>query len=300
MGAWPPVILMPMQAVRTVLADLIDAIRRQEAAGRGWQLAPTDLQRLLGLSREQYLQEIYTAQVAGHPLLSLSAATHSFRQASIRELVALLEHLCGAEAVPTLERAGIFFSHAEQAEIMAEFLSGAAATVRDHEFQTESFTAMLHTFGSLPHARQVYLAHYFDMQDLQRRAAARYCAARTFALPDLAVTNAEGLLRFLFAKHILKAESIFSPLHESFLAAAVSAGYAESPRERRAQREAPPSPTDAARRTMGLGAASVTRDRLKSRYKQLMKRYHPDVNPHGLRRCQEINAAYSALVAALR
>jgi len=38
---------------------------------------------------------------------------------------------------------------------------------------------------------------------------------------------------------------------------------------------------------------------LKSRYRELIRIYHPDINPEGLRRCQEINAAYSLLASGL-
>jgi curved DNA-binding protein CbpA len=37
---------------------------------------------------------------------------------------------------------------------------------------------------------------------------------------------------------------------------------------------------------------------LKAQYKALMKRYHPDVNPRGLRACQRINEAYALLLAS--
>ena len=291
-----------MQSARGALADLVAEIQRQEAAGGAWGLAPRDLQRLLGLTPEQYYREIYAAQMAGRPLISLAHATERFSQESVLPLVSLLEHLCGADAAAALQRAGIFFSHDQQAEITAEFLGAAARTVGAHEFQIEEFAAMLRTFGTVSHARQVYLAHYFDLEDLRRRAARRYCAGREFTIPELALRNADGVLRFLFAKHILRAESIFGSLHDAFVAAAVRAGYADEPprRERRATRDTVPAAADQARRAMGLGAEPLTLERLKSRYKQLMKRFHPDVNPSGLRRCQEINVAYSTLVATAR
>ena len=103
---------------------------------------------------------------------------------------------------------------------------------------------------------------------------------------------------------MLRAETIFGSLSGAFLAAAARAGYAEDARRherrgQRARREAAPSAAEQARRALGLGPEPLTRERLKSRYKQLMKRFHPDVNPHGLRRCQEITVAYSTLVAAV-
>lgn len=293
-----------MQPARAAaLAELIAEIRRQDAAGRAWELAPADLQRLLSLTPEQYYREIYGAQVAGHPLISLAQADESFSQASILPLISLLEHLCGAGAESALERAGIFFSQDQQAEITAQFLSAAAREVGAHRFRTDEFAAMLRTFGNLPQARRVYLEHFFDLESIRRRAAHRYCARRGFTIPDLALRNAEGVLGFLFSKHVLRAEIVFGSLSGAFLAAAARAGYAEEAHRRErygqhAHREAAPSAAEQARRALGLGPGPLTRERLKSRYKQLMKRFHPDVNPHGLRRCQEITVAYSTLVAA--
>ena len=144
-----------MQPARAAaLAELIAEIGRQDAAGRTWELAPADLQRLLGLTPEQYYRELYGAQVAGHPLVSLAQADESFSQASILPLVSLLEHLCGAGAESALERAGIFFSREQQAEITAQFLNAAAREVGAHRFRTDEFTAMLRTFGNLSQARR--------------------------------------------------------------------------------------------------------------------------------------------------
>lgn len=292
-----------MQSARTVLADLIDEIERQERAGRSWRLTPVQLQRALGLSPERYYQEIYGAQVAGHPLIDLSLALEPFSQASAPALVALLEHLCGNGAERALEHAGVFFSHEQQAEITAEFLTATAAAVREHRFQDEEFAAMLRAFGRFPEARRVYLDHFFDLDDLQERAAHRYCAGRSFALPDLALANAIAVLRMLFAKHILRRRSIFGALHEAFVRAAEHAGFAEQRQERRQQRARRERPSErpgsaaaaGARRAMGLGPEPLTAGGLRARYKQLIKRYHPDVNPQGLARCQEITAAYAIL-----
>ena len=96
----------------------------------------------------------------------------------------------------------MFLSHEQQAEIMAEFLSAAAEAVREHRFDEETFAAMLRTFGRVPEARRVYLDHFFDLDDLQERAARRYCAGRAFTLPDLALANAREVLRMFFAKHV--------------------------------------------------------------------------------------------------
>ena len=291
-----------MQSAQAALADLIDEIGRQEEAGGAWRLTPAELQEILGLSPERYYQEIYGAQVAGHPLINLSLALEPFSQASASSLVAVLEHLGGTQAANALERAGVFFSHEQQAEIMAEFVAAAARAICAHRFQDETFAAMLRTFGRFSEARRVYLDHFFDLDELQRHSARRYCATRSFTLPDLAFANVREVLRFFVAKQVLQRRSIFAPLHEAFHRAAAIAGFAAEDGERRRQRarrkapaQASRSAADQARRAMGLGQEPLTARDLRARYKQLMKRFHPDLNPQGLARCQEINAAYATL-----
>ena len=294
-----------MQSAHSALAALVAEIQRQEAAGHAWELAPGDLQRLLDLTPEQYYREIYAARMACRPLVSLDLATERLSQDSILPLVSLLEHLCGADSGSPCWNGPASSSPTTSRRRLRgrSFWAPPPGRSARMKFQSDDFAAMLRTFGSIvSRARQTYLAHYFDLEDLRRRAARRYCAGREFTIPELALRNADGVLRFLFAKHILRAESIFGSLHDAFVAAAVRAGYADEPprRERRATRDTVPAAADQARRAMGLGAEPLTLERLKSRYKQLMKRFHPDVNPSGLRRCQEINVAYSTLVATTR
>ena len=50
---------------------------------------------------------------------------------------------------------------------------------------------------------------------------------------------------------------------------------------------------------MGLDRHPHSIEQLKTTYKRLMKRFHPDLNPAGLRRCQEVNAAYALLLGTL-
>jgi DnaJ-class molecular chaperone len=50
---------------------------------------------------------------------------------------------------------------------------------------------------------------------------------------------------------------------------------------------------------MNLEGRALSLPLLKAQYKRLMKIYHPDINPQGLRRCQEITAAYSLLLSSL-
>lgn len=286
---------------------VIRRIAEIEASGEPWSLDAEEIRELLGVSTEDFHRRIYAAEAEGRSLISLSAATGRFNQENIWEFVALIELFCGGETETQLEQAGIFFSHPEQLEILGIFLAEAAAAVRQHDLNTAEFSAMLRAFDSYERARDVYLEEYVPLPGLIDRAAALYCGDRSFAIPELAAANVKRLLRFFFQKHLLEIRSVFAVLIEQMLRQAIAEGYAEEQaddRRKREQRrtgepEEHSSVLQASRRSLDLEETALTLPLLKARYKRLMKIYHPDINPKGLRRCQEITAAYSMLLSSL-
>lgn len=297
------------------LTGLVGRIRRMEEAGQAWSLSAEEVHRLLAVESAAFYRRIYAAELSRHPLVGLESATRRYTQESVGELVALLELFAGAQAETALERAGIFFPHAAQVEIMGTFVRAASRAALVHHLEEEEFSAMLRAFRRYERAREVYLEEHFPMAALLEEAARAYCAGRHFTIPALAERNVRGLLLLFFHKHVLDLRALLATVESALFAQAVREGYAAAwagPGEESAtagigagagpRRAAGPGANGAverARRVMDLDDQPLTLARLKSRYKNLMKCYHPDVNPAGLRRCQEINAAYAMLLAGL-
>ncbi len=286
------------------LRPLIEQIRLLEEQGRPWRLSGEEVRTLLGVESAAFLRALYREELAGNPLLGLRTASDSFSQDSAGELVALVELFCGAESEGQLRRSGIFLSHPDQLEVIDTFLEVTAEAIRNHPLEAEQFAAMLRTFGAFEKARRVYLEEHFSLPDLIRQAAERYCSAHSFELAELARANAERVVGYFFQKHVLEPWTVFAALNARLLQEAVRLGYAR-PRPEEGGEEARPaagcreSRLQRARRVMELGGQALSLPLVKRQYKRLMKRYHPDVNPAGLQRCQEINAAYSLLLAVL-
>jgi hypothetical protein len=274
--------------------------------GRLWTLGAAEIRDLLGVRNEEFYRRIYAAETRNHPLISLKSATCSYSQENIWEFVALVELFCGGETEGRLERAGVFFSHPEQMEILGVFLTETIAALRRHRVVAEQFSAMLRTFGRFERARDVYIGEFFPLDKLIGKAAALYCAERSYSIPKLAQANVRRLLEFFFQKHVLEVGSIFAVLIDRLLLQAAAEGYAAADERTTDEREradtgisGSSSHLHRARKAMNLEGRALTRPLLKSQYKRLMKIYHPDINPQGLRRCQEITAAYSLLLASL-
>jgi len=286
-----------------VLAALQERIRAQALAGREWGLQASELPGLLGLRSADYYRRLYAAERSGNRLVNLGSASGRYSQENVGELVSLLELFCGSAAESSLRELGVFFPHPEQVEIMDRLLGEVGEALGAHRLEEAQFSAMLRAFGGFERARRVYREEHFPLEGLLDRAADRYCAGRSFGLPELARLNVRRLLEFFFRKHVLEAESLFASLYERLREQAVREGYLprQPEAERRAGRAAREelTPAASARRLLDLEEGELDRRRLKSRYKTLMKIYQPDLNPQGLRRCQEINAAYALLLSGL-
>jgi hypothetical protein len=284
---------------------VIARITELEAAGRDWNLKASELRGLLSLSSADFHRRLYAAQAAGNRLVGLDSVGKRFSQENVGELVSLLELFCGPGVEQLLQRAGVFFPQPEQVEIMGCFLGEAGEALARHRLEEKEFSAMLRAFGSFERAREVYREEYFPLEELLERSASRYCAGLSFGLPALARANVRRLLEFFFRRHVLESESLFASLYERLHEQAVREGYADAPPQaeqragRRPDRRQAETPAQRARRLLGLEGGALDLRRLKLRYKSLMKIYHPDLNPQGLRRCQEINAAYTLLASAL-
>lgn len=309
------------QSTASRLSILIQRIGFLEEADRGWSLGSEEIRELLGIAPEEFLRGIYAADRKGHPLVDLAAATTRFSQDNIWEFVALVELFCGTRTEDRLQRAGIFFTHPEQLEILGTLVARGSRSVREHAVDADEFSAMLAAFGSLERARACYLEEHFRLDALIDEAAQQYCAGRRFDIPELARRNARSLLRFFIQKHVLEPRDLFARVSAALFDQAVREGYAERPRaeEGRAGRRGTGrrgagrpggrgsgeghgrelSQLERACRVLELEERTLTPALLKSQYKRLMKRYHPDLNPAGLARCQEITAAYSVVVSSL-
>jgi hypothetical protein len=178
--------------------------------------------------------------------------------------------------------------------------------IAGHLYKADEVSAMLRSLRGFDAARAAYLASHFGLKDLIERAVGQYCGGRRYAIPSVARGNVRRLIELYFRRHVLSEAALFAGLSQRIFRQAVEEGYVRQ--ERRAGAAAAEGADDpwderdaleAARRTLGVSGLPLSRRLLRERYRGLMKRFHPDVNPAGLEKAKEINAAYSRLLAAL-
>lgn len=107
----------------------------------------------------------------------------------------------------------------------------------------------------------------------------------------------EAQVRSWYARKEITVEDLFKTLFPALEKAAVSMGLFDSESEKQ---YSGPLPDDILKALRNLGFEKLPGiSNLKSRYRQLMKEYHPDRNPAGLEMTRTVNVAYTAVLGFL-
>lgn len=285
------------------LRPLAARIRELTAAGTSWGIRAAEVARLLGTDEMEMIRRVYTASLEPRSVLDVGLATETFGPENGPELVTLAEILGAPDAEGVLTRTGIHLPHVLRVELVRALLEHCAGRIGRHVLDGPKLSAMLKALGTVESAERTYLAQLPSLEVLAREAAAIFCRDQVFDIPELALATASRVLEMFLRRKVVTGEQIYGGLRRRIREHAAMEGY-HAARERRARPEPGPADTaadalSAARRCMELDNRRLTPDVLKTQYRKLMKRWHPDVNPQGLERAQAINAAYAELTAAL-
>jgi len=293
------------------LDRLVERISRLADADGSWSIRSDDVARLAGIDAVTFWREVNGLRHR----ISFGEAIDGFTQDTVGDLVTVLERLVGDGAEEAFERAGLFIPHERGVELVAQLLHAARRFSALHDIRTDDLAGMIRHARGVRGAIDLYLDEHADLEALIRECAESFAGME--GLPLLAGSTAARYLRRMVEKHVLEPRSLFTLLEGRLRTAAAGLGFVDPEEQEEAagdssrggRRETPPTRA-AARRAWALrvmGFADLSRapegsdgpdaDTLRGRYRQLMMRHHPDVDPSGLERCKDVNVAYALLIA---
>jgi hypothetical protein len=282
-----------MESPAGTLEQLAAAVTSRVDGEGGWRLSSEEVIAALAVKPVEYWRALHALRERLH----FEDAVDGFSQDSVGELVTLAESLAGPAAEQSMVRAGLFLPHALRGELIAQLLQGAGDFSAAHQPDDGELASMLRYTGSVRRAIDLYLEQHADLQALIEETASIFARARGMAPPGR--LTAARFLRELFSRHIMEKAALFAGLAGRLLQAALRMGFADPEEQEAADREPrrDGGRLSWARQVMGLTGSHGGRETLRRRYRELIMRFHPDVNPSGLERCKDITAAYALLTA---
>jgi hypothetical protein len=296
------------------LSTLVTRIASLADPAGCWIIRSEEVARLVGVDPVRFWREANSLRQR----ICFGEAIDGFTQDTVGDLVTVLECLVGDGAEEALHRAGLFLPHASGVEATDQLLHAARRFSAAHEIRTDELLAMIRHAGSVGSAIGIYFGEHVDLEGLVASCAESFRAMQ--GMPAIGGLTAERYLRRMFDRHVLDRGGLFTLLEERLRLAAAQAGHVDPEereskdrehagraREGRAGRGSGAETPEARRGTrrawaLGVMGFAVTdgapaTDDLRTRYRLLMMRHHPDVDPSGLERCKDVNVAYTLLIA---
>ena len=288
----------PDSAVRERLAPLLETLSRMAEDEGRWEISSDDTADLLGVEPVAFWRAI----AALRDRIGFADAIDGWTDETAGDLVTVLEQIVGAGAEAAMIGAGLFIPAPLGIELAEELLFHARRSCAAHLVNTEELEAMLRHTGRVRAAVDIYLENNVDLEALIDGCAESFRVLH--GMPPVAKGTAVRYLATMLARHIVDRRGLLVSLVERLRIAAGQMGYFDPDdrsHEEAARRAAGREPVRRAwaRRVMGIRGRLFTAEEVRQRYRELMMRHHPDVDPGGLELCKDVNAAYSVLIAEL-
>jgi DnaJ-like protein len=274
-----------MNALNTILAMLSERILKDGS----WTLTVDELEDLV--DPVTLYRAVYERGLIGRDTYDLSSAG---------ELVNLLERAVQPDAERRMREAGLFLSHDDRIELTSRFVRFVRRAIVLHVPDIEIFRGMVTQFRRYDIAEETYCNTYLGMEPIINACAAEHAEdtenaavreltaiwyLRTLVDRQIVVLADLGPALFDLLRTIGRQEGSLPPIKADDSARA--AGVEQTERNERR----------AALAVLEIDSPRPSRSEIQSRYRRLMRRFHPDVNPNGLEMAKKINAAYGLLTS---
>jgi hypothetical protein len=235
----------------------------------------------------------------------------SFDSGTVASLGELLSHLCGEDAESALRHAGFLLTTDERLELTERLVRRIRVAVVLHVAEPDTFRAMLSALRRYDRALQTYLDTYLDTGPICESCAQEYVDVHVHDHQEesaqrraLLLGTVRRYLRRLLDRRVIEVVALAPALIELLATVARHEGYL--PRHEESNQR--PGVGGDHQRSYGEGAESehealsvlglrhgAGQNEIRTRYRELMRRYHPDINPSGLETAKKITVAYGLL-----
>lgn len=213
------------------------------------------------------------------------------------DFLRFLEHRGWPDAGKFFFRAGYCLGDAQRTDLLEFFFSVAVSRLQNHQVDRDLLENSLAACRRTEDGFDFYCAAAIDLDELLCFIGDLYLDHNRIARHSFSSSRVRQILRAEVRSGSIRAEDLFQSLFRVLRERALDWGLIQEDFDF----DPPPvfqSPAmKAALRFMGFRPEKPPgRGALKDRYRELMKKFHPDVNPAGGEKSRQLNSAYSLLL----
>jgi hypothetical protein len=275
---------------RQILADVIFELQNQSDDLR-WFLTYDRLAELLEMKKEDCLRKLYQFR-ASKPQMSLSGGFHEIDGDL---LIDFLEDILNLDDVPGyFLRGGVFFGERPLYELRESFKSLIQRTIENHKLDKELLLLLATATIDFDDAVDSYLMDKFELDFFINRAIYFFIESREIHAEYGAEEFLKEYLQALMPTKILNFRDITKEFRDRTYYELFGRIRSEKPKKKSKTKKINLE-IEELLAFFNLDIDCTLHD-LKKKFKELLKKYHPDINKNGEEMTKKIILKYNRLV----
>ncbi|PJZ69790.1 molecular chaperone DnaJ [Leptospira perolatii] len=287
------------EQVRSSLEDILFEIQ-SSCTDCEWFISSEKIIEILGIRREDYYKILYTLRGEVH---QASRAAQGFKETQADLLVKLLSKILKLEGLEhEFARAGVYFDDSYLEELRDHLRELVRSKLEKHELDRELLLLLISSTKRFEDAFDSYFDDKFNLERLVSNGISEFLERKSI-LPDYGadVFLKNYFFRILNTKVFLLREITSEYRDRAYYEIFGRFRHEENKKKKKSHSrrhsrvESEDSEVRKHREFLGL-SEDYSKSELRKKYKELIKKYHPDINKEGLEMTQKIIASYNFLV----
>lgn len=271
--------------------ELLDEIE-SVTEGLQWSLLANQAFAIVDASAEEYARFLYARRLGELP-------SESFDGSNVEQLIDFLEQRGASGAGRLFAAYGIYFGPGLLLDWLEFFQSVTVSRLLSREVDRELLETAIAGAQRFESAADFYCRALFDPEELKNFACRAFLSR--YNLPDHEHSRGLllGYLQVQVNLRVLVWEDLEAALHDALYERAVAWGFLRPEQQARLTAEITEAIAGALVELEFARHTLPSREALRKRYRALLRRFHPDLNPEGLEKTRRLIEAYTTIVRAL-
>ena len=263
---------------------------------RHWKMPVEYVLNMLSMSQEEYYRHVYTQSSP----FSSAHANEDYGPHNVEELVQLLAAKGFPHAEECFCKAGYYFSQSQLLHWTEFFLSVSMSRLLSHTVDREALDTALVGCRNPRDAFEFYFHSFFDPDEMISFACDIYLRNNRIEDHSYSRGSLTDYIKEQISQSILRWEEIGTGLFQKLHEKAIEWKLMEEGGEIPPQDKSLPMEIVRALESLEFYNTPVPPvATLKTQYRRLLKKYHPDLNPSGLEKTRELNHSYTLILSYL-
>lgn len=256
---------------------------------RDWHLSFGQIQAIIPFEKTDFYRFLYSR--SKYDLFN-SIDTDGFNEENLHVLIEFLSETRSTEISNSFYHAGYYFSESDLSHWVEFFTSVSMSKIQNHKIDEELFDISMAGCSSRKVGIEFYIDSIIDINDLIKFAIPIYLAKYKVENNGFSQKILKNHIQYSIKSRIIKIEYLYSRLSEKLSYKFSNNGSLSGPEE---VLELDNAINEFLSKVNKGRAEKENLDHLKVRYKSLMKKFHPDVNPNGSALSKKLNEIYSKI-----